>query len=226
MYGSGNHGFVIRDAQENGVGDEQTINSRHKVTDVPPELVLVFDDSTPETSILGAPPATVAVTAATFAFSADGGGASFECSLDSAAFTPCTSPTTYTGLSRGSPHVRGTREAARSRGRPDTGSARVDGRDSAGHDARRARPPRARSNDATLSFDADDAAATFECSLDAAAFASCGSPVELTGLADGEHDVPRAGHRSARKRGDGAGAAQRGRSRIRRRRRSTRRLPS
>jgi hypothetical protein len=40
---------------------------------------------------------------------------------------------------------------------------------------------------ATFGFSSDDAKAVFECSLDAAAYATCTSPDDLTGLADGQH---------------------------------------
>jgi hypothetical protein len=42
MYASGNHGFVIRDASEDGQGVEQAFNSREKGTDNPPQLVVTF----------------------------------------------------------------------------------------------------------------------------------------------------------------------------------------
>jgi hypothetical protein len=42
MYTSGNHGFLIRDANENGPGMEQSFNSREKGADNPPQLVINF----------------------------------------------------------------------------------------------------------------------------------------------------------------------------------------
>ncbi len=44
MYTPGtNHGFLIRDASENGGGFDQAFNSREKVGDNPPQLVIDFD---------------------------------------------------------------------------------------------------------------------------------------------------------------------------------------
>lgn len=37
-----------------------------------------------------------------FGFAADQGDASFECSLDASAFSPCSSPQRYSGVKRGS----------------------------------------------------------------------------------------------------------------------------
>jgi hypothetical protein len=57
--------------------------------------------ATPETTVSG-PSGTVASSSATFTFSADRGGATFECRLNGAAFAPCTSPATASGLADGS----------------------------------------------------------------------------------------------------------------------------
>jgi hypothetical protein len=44
MYnGSGNHGFLIRDASENGGGFEQGFHTREKPADNPPRLVITYD---------------------------------------------------------------------------------------------------------------------------------------------------------------------------------------
>jgi hypothetical protein len=48
-------------------------------------------------------------------------------------------------------------------------------------------PATTTSTSAVFTFSADVPGATFECGLDGAAFAACVSPVELTGLAVGEH---------------------------------------
>lgn len=42
MYSGANHGFLIRDAAENGGGHEQGFNSREKGSDNPPQLVITF----------------------------------------------------------------------------------------------------------------------------------------------------------------------------------------
>lgn len=48
-------------------------------------------------------------------------------------------------------------------------------------------PPATEETDATFAFSSDSAAATFECSLDGAAFAGCASPLSLDALAVGPH---------------------------------------
>jgi hypothetical protein len=57
----------------------------------------------PDTSIVSHPPASTTDTSATFKLSTPKLGSTFQCSLDSAAFTPCTDPS-YSGLAVGA-HV-------------------------------------------------------------------------------------------------------------------------
>ncbi len=62
------------------------------------------DTTPPNTTIDSAPKGTVASRSATIAFSASEPGSSFECRLDGAAFTPCSSPATLTDVTDGN-HV-------------------------------------------------------------------------------------------------------------------------
>lgn len=60
------------------------------------------DDVTPpETSVDSGPASTVTETAASFEFSSSESGSTFECRLDGAAFSSCTSPKSYSGLAVG-----------------------------------------------------------------------------------------------------------------------------
>ncbi|MGI8828225.1 MAG: hypothetical protein ACR2I5_00425 [Candidatus Limnocylindria bacterium] len=56
----------------------------------------------PDTTITGGPSGTVTSSDASFTFSGSAGTTAFECRLDGAAFSACTSPRAYTGLSAGS----------------------------------------------------------------------------------------------------------------------------
>ena len=61
------------------------------------------DDTTPpETFIDSGPSGTVKQNSATFSFSSSEANSTFECKLDSAAFSACSSPKKYTGLATGS----------------------------------------------------------------------------------------------------------------------------
>jgi hypothetical protein len=59
------------------------------------------DTAAPDTSIDGGPSGTVGATSASFTFSSTEAGSTFECSLDGAAFSDCSSPKSYAGLSDG-----------------------------------------------------------------------------------------------------------------------------
>jgi hypothetical protein len=61
------------------------------------------DTTPPDTFITSAPSDPSASPDATFEFTSSEAGSTFECSLDSAAFSPCSSPAEYTGLADG-PH--------------------------------------------------------------------------------------------------------------------------
>jgi hypothetical protein len=70
--------------------------------------VTLFEDTDPPTTTITSAPAPMVVTrgpaSATFTFSASENFVTFECRLDSAAFTPCSSPASYLNLGEGT-HV-------------------------------------------------------------------------------------------------------------------------
>jgi hypothetical protein len=59
------------------------------------------DTTPPETTIVSGPSGTVKSRDATFTFSSTESDSTFECSLDGAAFSACSSPKQYTGLADG-----------------------------------------------------------------------------------------------------------------------------
>lgn len=141
----------------------------------------------PETAIIGS---NKSGTTAAFAFNSPGNPlATFECSLDGAPFTACSSPKSYTGLSAAAHEfaVRavnavGTRDAS-----PATDSWTASA--STAPDTNITRRPPARTTDTAASFEfaSTDSVATFECRLDGGAWEACDSPKAYTDLALADH---------------------------------------
>ncbi len=145
----------------------------------------------PETQLHLVPPNPSDSTTAEFAFSSDDPNATFLCSLDAAAFATCTSPTAYSGLADGS-HTFDV-SAVDAMGNVDPSPASytwtVTTADTTPPETQITSGPAdpTDSSTAVFEFSSDDPNATFLCSLDAAAFATCTSPTAYSGLADGSH---------------------------------------
>ena len=145
------------------------------------------DSAAPQTAIVSGPP-DVTGSSVTFTFSASEGGARFECSLDGAAFVPCSSPASYSGLADGvhAFAVRARDPAGNVDQTPDTRTWTVD-----------TTPPETRiaagpagavpARRATFSFSSSEPGSTFQCSLDGSAFSTCASPKDYARLAAGSH---------------------------------------
>ena len=129
----------------------------------------------PTTTILTGPESPTESTEATFTFTSSASNATFMCGLDVPPFVPCTSPWTLTDVAPGA-HAFVVYSIA-------------DGfTDSAGDDYEwevlaplettitTGPPANTLSTSATFTFSSPRAGATFECSLDTAAFAPCTSP--------------------------------------------------
>ena len=143
------------------------------------------DTTPPAATITSGPAAVTLATAATFAFTANEVGATFQCSLDVGSFATCTAPHTVDGLAEGE-HTIAVRavDAAGNVGLAVGYTWTVDGPPEtvigSGPDGQ------TEATTATFEFTADEAGSTYTCWLDGAE-APCVSPVTYTGLAVGEH---------------------------------------
>lgn len=144
----------------------------------------------PETSLPAAPRAKTRLTTATFELQATpADSATFQCSLDGEPFAPCTSPVRYSGLSLGNHVFRAYATLADGRFDPSPASHAWQIHATPVETAITTAPQPATSTPSALfAFSSpSDPDATFQCSLDGAAFAACTSPQSLSGLADGMH---------------------------------------
>ena len=179
----GSHTFQVRAID--GAGNPDT---------TPASFTWTIDTSAPDTTIDGNPSDPSNSGSASFSFSgvdAGSGVAGFECKLDGGAFSACTSPKDYPGLSDGDHtfQVRAINGAGNPDPTPDTFTWTID---TAAPDTTIDSNPADPSaiNSASFGFsgtDADTGVASFECKLDAGSFAACTSPKSYSGLSNGSH---------------------------------------
>ena len=148
----------------------------------------VVDTVAPETTITDGPGNLTNDSTPTFRFTSDEAGSTFECSLDAGNFTPCESPYTTTPLDDGQHtfEVRATDPTGITDQSPASRTFTVDATDP---ETTIDSGPSGLTNDPTptFGFSSDEAGATFQCRIDAAAFTSCDSPKTYGTLADGQH---------------------------------------
>jgi Concanavalin A-like lectin/glucanases superfamily/Bacterial Ig-like domain/Calcineurin-like phosphoesterase len=180
----GDHDFRVRaiDAAGNADGSPAT---RSWTVELPPPP----DTTPPDTSIVLGPSGTTTGPAASFTFSANEIGSSFECKLDSGDWATCSSPQAYALLLDGDHtfSVRATDPADNVDPTPATSTWSVD-----------ALPPettvtsgpaaQTASSSVSLAFSASESGSSFECRIDGGAWTDCTSPAAYTNLADGAHD--------------------------------------
>ncbi|WP_395399700.1 DNRLRE domain-containing protein [Arthrobacter sp. UC242_113] len=148
------------------------------------------DTTAPNTTITSPPPGTSASTS--FTFTSTEANSTFQCSLDNAARSACTSPRAYTGLSTGSHtfSVWATDAAGNTDATPATQTWTVGsggGADTTAPDTTITSPPPGTSTSTSFTFTSTEANSTFQCSLDNAARSACTSPRAYTGLSTGSH---------------------------------------
>lgn len=89
---------TIIDALSQPIGGPGTDNGNYSSGEV-----YTIDKTPPDTTLTGVPSNPTNLDYAAFTFTSPDGNASFECALDGAAFSPCTSPASYLSLAEG-PH--------------------------------------------------------------------------------------------------------------------------
>jgi hypothetical protein len=175
----GDHSFLVAAAAGQTVADRA---ARSWIVAVPPD-----------TRIDSGPAPTVRTTTAVFTFSAVPEATSFECSLDGATFAPCASPETYEDLARAR-HTFAVRAVTAVGSDPTPATAAWEvlappPPPAAPPDTRIVTAPTATTHraTATLVFASVPAGATFECSLDGAAFVPCPATLTTAALRGGQH---------------------------------------
>jgi hypothetical protein len=139
-----------------------------------------------DTTITGGPSGLTNDNTPTFTFSGVNGAAGFQCRVDNAAFTACSSPHTTAALSDGA-HTFQVRALSAS-GAPDpTPASRSFTVDATPPNTTITTGPSGTvgSTTATFTYTSTEAGSTFQCSLDGAAFGNC--PTSYTGLSQGSH---------------------------------------
>jgi len=139
------------------------------------------DTRPPATRILSAPAAITNTASASIAFAASKLGSTFECKLDTAAWTACASPVTYAPQVDGT-HTFSVRARDRYRIVEPAPPARTWTIDTVAPDTRAlAILPSAVQPAATVTFSSADSGALFQCRLDDGAWGACTSPLRVPG---------------------------------------------
>lgn len=156
----------------------------------PATRTITFDYTPPVTIIDSGQSGPTNNSTATFTFHSSESGSTFECSIDSSAYTACPSPSSYAGLSD-APHsfsVRALDAAGNVDPSPATQSWTVD---TLSPDTLIDFAPGAGStideSNPTFTFHSSEAGSLLQCRLDGAAYAPCTSPVTVSGIGIGSH---------------------------------------
>ena len=171
----GSHTFQVR--AHDAVGN---------IDPTPASFAWTIDTLRPVVTLSDQPPTLTNRTSATFSFSSSQSGSTFACSLDSGAFTSCTSPLVYSNLSDRAHTFAVQATALGNTGPATTYSWTVD--TTAPETAIVSGPgTNSYSPAASFTFTSSEAASTFLCSLDAAGLTPCTPPKTYAGLGDGAH---------------------------------------
>src|SRR6478672_3708246 len=145
-------------------------------------------DLPPTPTIDSVPQNPSATGSATFSFSDADPLVTFRCQIDGGAFSPCTSPATYSGLADGS-HTFGVKAVDLLLSESDVASYTWSVDTTPPPAPTITAQPSNPSNDSSPAFQFTDTegGVSFRCKLDSGGLAACASPATYTGQADGSH---------------------------------------
>jgi hypothetical protein len=174
---AGSHTFEVR--ATDAAGNTDATPAAHTWT---------IDLAAPTTTITASPSDPSNDADPSFSFTSSESGSTFECKLDAGVFASCTSPKDYTGLASGSHtfEVRATDAAGNTDASPASHTWTID-LTAPNTNITTAPSDPSNNTDPSFSFTSSESGSSFECKLDAGAFASCTSPKGYTGLAAGSH---------------------------------------
>jgi RNA polymerase sigma factor (sigma-70 family) len=148
------------------------------------------DTKAPTVTITQAPSGSVSSGDARIGFTSNDAGVKFACKLDGAAYAACSSPVVLAGLAEGGHtfSVRAT-DRAGNVGKPASVAWLFVPPDTTPPTVTIASTPSASTTEtsASFTFTASETGVTFECSLDAGAYAGCTSPAAYQALGVGGH---------------------------------------
>jgi hypothetical protein len=169
--------YTLRVRAVDNAGNVQSASSR----------TFSFDANPPETTISSGPADPSNSSSASFGFSSSEAGSTFECRLDAGAWTACTSPKSYSGLTAGSHSfsVRATDPAGNVDATPATRTWTID---LTAPDTTITSGPANPTTATSATFDfTSEPGAGFQCQLDGGGYTTCSSPKSYSGLGAGSH---------------------------------------
>ena len=170
--------------------EARAVDSVGNVDPTPDSRQFIIDATAPDTTITSGPTGTTEDDTPTFGFNSPDPGATFQCRVDNAAFTACTTPHTTAALTNGSHtfEVRATDAMGNTDPTPASRTFTVN-LDNAAPQTTITSGPSALSlsTKATFTFTSSEAGSSFQCRLDGATWQPCTSPRIYVGIRLGKH---------------------------------------
>ena len=162
---------------------------------VPPVVPPPTDTTAPNTTISAGPSGATTSTSASFRFSSSESSSTYQCSLDSGAWSACASPKSYSSLALGAHafSVKATDAAGNTDSSPATRSWTVQSpappTDTTAPETTIGSGPSGTttSTGASFAFSSSEDNSSFQCKLDSGSWGACVSPTAYSSVAIGSH---------------------------------------